>query len=206
MIRDLKNVYDLELISIKKIYSFLIDSKIKVDPYDLNSNFKSLNCENKNPLIDWKIAWKNARTRGLKPDITSFILKMIWNILPTEQRVARIFGTSYNCKYCAEKNNIVEEGSLEHFLVFCPENLDLTKKLINKMEKVSDIDPKKLITFSFKIKEKKEFPWIWLAGTFLEKLWTLKKTKKSVNWKLNLKLWWICRFKKKYSLDITMGE
>ena len=29
-----------------------------------------------------------------------------------------------------------------------------------------------------KFKEKKEFPWIWLAGTFLEKLWTLKKSKK----------------------------
>ena len=206
VIRELKNVYDLELISTKKIYSFLIDSKIKVDPFDLNSNYRPLKCENKNPLINWKYAWKNARTRGLKPDLSSFLLKMIWNILPTEQRVARIFNTSFSCKYCAEKNSIVEEGSLEHFLVFCPENLDLSKKLIGKLEKVSDIDSKKLITFSMKFKEKKEYPWIWLAGTFLEKLWTLKKSKKFSKLEIKSQIMVDLSIQKKYLLDIIMGE
>ena len=98
---------------------------------------------------------KNVRIKGLKPDFSSFLLKMVWNILPTEQRLARIFNNSSSCKFCAEKMGSNEEGNLEHFLVFCPENLETSKKLIGKLEKVSNIDSKKLITFSIKFNEKK---------------------------------------------------
>ena len=178
MIRELKNVFALESISTKQIYLFLIGSKIKVDPYDLNSDFKPLKCEIRNPNINWKLAWKNVRIKGLKPDFSSFLLKMAWNILPTEQRLARIYNSNPSCKFCAEKNGSNEEGDLEHFLVFCPENLEISKKLIEKLEKVSNIDSKKLITFSIKYNEKKEYPWVWLTATFLEKLWNLKKPKK----------------------------
>ena len=63
---------------------------------------------------------------------------MLWNILPTEQRIVRIYNSNPNCKFCLEKNNRNEEGDLEHFLIRCPENLGVSEKLIRNLEEVSN--------------------------------------------------------------------
>ena len=103
---------------------------------------------------------------------------MVWNILPTEQRVARIYNGNPNCKYCLDKRNMNEEGGIEHFLIQCPENLGISEKIMRIFEDFSNINPKKMITFSFKIQQNREYPMVWLLANFLTKLWDLKKSKK----------------------------
>ena len=74
-----------------------------------------------------------------------------------------------------------EEGDIEHFLIKCPENLGISEKILRIFENFSDINPKKMITFGFKIhqnRQNKEYSLVWLLANFLTKLWDLKKNKK----------------------------
>ena len=89
------------------------------------------------------MTWKNVRFKGLSPENSSFLLKMVWNILPTEQRVARIYNGNPNCKYCLDKRNMNEEGGIEHFLIQCPENLGISEKIMRIFADFSNINPKK---------------------------------------------------------------
>ena len=144
VIKNLKNLHNLENVTLKQIYGFFIGSKIKIDPnnVDTTSNYKLLKCEEKLPEIDWNKTWKNVRTNGLSACITSFLLKMAWNILPTEQRIARIFNGNECCKFCLEKRNVNVGGTIEHFLIQCPENCGVSEKIINLFKNFSNIDSK----------------------------------------------------------------
>ena len=95
---------------------------------------------------------------------------MVWNILPTEKRLARIYNGNDSCKYCLEKRNVNIEGNIEHFLIHCPENCELSVKLMNLLRAFSNISAGSFITFSFKIQLTNEYPILWLLSNFLMNL------------------------------------
>ena len=121
---------------------------------------------------------EKCKKKGLNATITSFLLKMVWNILPTEKRLARIYNVNENCKFCLDKRNENIEGNIEHFLIHCPENCRLSEKIMNLIGAFSNIDPRNLITFSIKIQLTNEYPVLWLLANFLMNLWNLKKRNK----------------------------
>ena len=190
MIRNLKSIYNLEKVTLKQIYNFLLDFKLKNDPYDISfpPKYKLLKCEEREPDLNWNKAWNNVKIRGLSDSISSFVLKMIWNILPTEKRIARIYNGNGNCKFCLEKRNETVEGNIEHFLVQCPENCGLTEKLINLIRPLSNINSKNLVSFSVEIRLINEYPILWLLANYLMNLWNLKKANKFSKIKLKIQL------------------
>ena len=60
-----------------------------------------------------------VRQRGLDPELTSFLFKLLHGILPTAARVSRILPNSSS--FCARcEDNVVED--LDHALVYCQAN------------------------------------------------------------------------------------
>ena len=81
------------------------------------------------PTVDWEHCWRLARMGGLGPDNMTFLFKLLHQILPTQERVARTKpSTSPSCKMpgkCLE--------NLEHALIFCQANDDVGLKLLEKV-------------------------------------------------------------------------
>ena len=91
-----------------------------------------------------------VRQRGLDPEMTSFLFKLLHRILPTAARVSRILPNSSSfCATC--KDNVLEE--LDHTLIYCQANGDVGHTLLalvthfaeaNTIFSVTDI-----LTFNF---------------------------------------------------------
>ena len=66
VIKNLKRIYNLEKVTLKEIYSFLIDTKIKDDPYELlvPPKYRLLKCEERHPDLDWDKTWINVRKKA----------------------------------------------------------------------------------------------------------------------------------------------
>ena len=90
----------LAKINVKQIYRFLIE-EITMTPYN-----------------QWDRAWRLSRQYKLGPNITSFLFKLLHQILPTAERVARIPNQSPNSTKC--RAGVPE--SLLHAMFDCPEN------------------------------------------------------------------------------------
>ena len=85
-----------------------ITTEVKLNGKNENRTAK---IEMKFPQIEWTRTWEYMRTRGLEGEQTSFLLKVLYNILPTRERLHRMrFEESPLCKLC----NANAEDSLEH--------------------------------------------------------------------------------------------
>ena len=97
IIRKLKESTSIiELISIKGVYDFLVSSTLRAEieiPGTQGSSNPAdwplipLPCEENSPETNWTKTWRLSRQRGLGPELTSFILKMLWRIIPTRSRL-----------------------------------------------------------------------------------------------------------------------
>ena len=77
---------NIEEISIKQVYDFLMSSVLKTEieppagetatPFS-EWPLKPLKCESESPDTDWSKSWRLVRQKGLGPDLTSFLLKVL---------------------------------------------------------------------------------------------------------------------------------
>ena len=72
---------------------------------------------------------------------------------------------------------------------------------MNSFKNFSNIDSKNMITFSFRIHLKEEYPVLWLLAIFSTNLWDLKKKKKFSKNELKVQLLADNSMQKKYFLD-----
>ena len=112
-IRNLRqSMVSIEEISIKQVYDFLMSSVLKNErePPDGETAppfsewpLKPLKCETESPDTDWSRTWRLVRQKGLGPDLTSFLLKVLWKITPTRDTLHRFFPRQYasaDCQLC----------------------------------------------------------------------------------------------------------
>ena len=77
--------------------------------------------ERAKPGADWERSWRLARLPGLGPENTSFIFKLMHEILPTQERVARTKPrASPSCTMPGCTAGVSED--LAHALVLCESN------------------------------------------------------------------------------------
>ena len=78
-----------------------------------------------------------VRQRGLDPELTSFIFKLLHGILSTAARVSTILPNSSSiCARC--EDNVVED--LEHALVYCQANGDVGHTLLALVSHFTDVN------------------------------------------------------------------
>ena len=137
--------------------------------------------ENANPQTDWEHSCRLARLPGLGPENTSFLLKLMHDLLPTQERVARTnqrAGAGCKVQGCAAVSD-----DREHDLVHCLGNTGVGQKGVRCLQSYNpNIDVKAVIRLEIDVDEGLELPLVWQVATTFSALWKLRvnKTKATI--------------------------
>jgi exonuclease III len=191
-IRALAETGDPGSMSLRDVYRFLLDRVLREEPEEQAAPpgpgavrppgpaapppLRPLRCELATPATDWPRAWRLARLRGLEPDLTSFFLKLLWNILPCRERVRRILPRttqSSDCRLCGgDPGALPAVESMHHALVTCPGNQGLPRLLLVLLQGyMPGLQYEQMLTLDFNLDETMELPLVWLSGALLCSLW-----------------------------------
>ena len=85
---------ELETVSMRSIYDFLIAKLLREEPDNdqdqSNRQLLPLKYELALPTTEWTRSWRLARLKGPGPEVSSYLLQMLWGILPTKERLHRL--------------------------------------------------------------------------------------------------------------------
>ena len=122
-----------------------------------------------------------VRQKGLGPELTSFIFKILHRILPTADRLHRILpNSSPFCNRCNGEN--IE--TLEHALVECSANGGVGHALMALVTHYTDypMSSTDLVTFNIDGSSNSlTFCLVWLVGTVFSETWTKRSHKKNIS-------------------------
>ena len=164
----------LELISFKQIYRYLLMQILNGESTDNGVRvLKPLKCELASPSNDWQRTWRLARLRGLGPDNSSFLLKMVWGILPFKERVSKILpNATPECQLC----NLNVPETLEHALLGCEGNNGIPNTLLTLFRSyIPDVTARQLLTLDLNMDSSMELPLVWILAVTLSTIWDQRK-------------------------------
>ena len=146
-----------------------------------DSPLVSLKCETLSPTTDWKISWRLARLKGLGPEITSFLLKTLWRIIPTRSRLHRILPIAYrnpDCQLCGTPQTRTPE-TLDHALYTCEANQGLPAKLLATLQRYQPgVVQRSVLTLDLELEPSLELPFMWVIGSCLSSIWTQRENRR----------------------------
>ena len=131
---------------------------------------KPLKCETDCPDTDWKRTWRLVRQKGLGPDLTSFLLKVLWKLIPTRHTLHRFFPRQYASKVCqlCPQGQPVEEETLSHALGDCPANCGLMERLLTIVRLYQPgASTHTVLTLDLELEKSLELPMTWVIGSLL---------------------------------------
>ena len=157
----------------KMWYRLLLEEDYTMEETEQGQEFIKCRVERVSPNVDWEQSWRLARLSGLGPDNVSFIFKLLHQILPTQERVARTRpGTSPNCKSQRCQNNV---DNLEHAMIFCQANDGVGLALLDFMRSViPGLQPESLLSLDMNVSEDLELPLVFLISVVLNSVWNLR--------------------------------
>ena len=166
---------DVTTMSSRQWYFHLLEDNVTMDN-GTPRKFITSRAEALTPNLDWERTWRLARLKGLTPDQTSFLWRLLHQLLPTLSRVHRMTpNTSPICKHC--EDGVVED--LHHALISCPFNIELSQALLDILSVYQpNLDPSHTLTLNFVIEEHMELPVVWLTTNFFQEIWNHRKEKK----------------------------
>ena len=125
----------------------------------------------------WRGQGLLARLPRLGPDKTSFIFKIIHQILPTQERVACTKPrASPSCKMQSCQGEA--EENLPHALVYCQANDRVGMKLYECLREIQpSLEVEAVLRLELEVEDKLELPVVWLIRCGLGYLWNLRQQK-----------------------------
>ena len=122
-----------------------------------------------------------ARQSMIGPSLNSFLFKMLHQILPTANRLARILpDQSSNCNRCRENDPPVSE-TLQHAMFDCQVSQAAGTALLQGLRHyLPEITPSRILTLDFECQEDLIFPLTWTIAHFLSSLWQMRVAKKAI--------------------------
>ena len=139
---------------------------------------QTLRVELTNTTNNWDRTWQLARMKNLGPDLTTFMFKLLHQILPTAERVARILPKQ--TPLCTRCNEDAPE-TIHHAMLECNGNQDASTTLLVGLKLyITNLTPTMVLTLDYDIEESLQFPLVWITASFLSSLWQLRQDKKKV--------------------------
>ena len=138
------------------------------------SHFRPCRAEIASPTTDWALSWSLCRQSGIPPDMTSFLWKMLHQLLGTQERLHRLGSTpSSLCKLCKQ-----ETGSLKHELLECSHNNQLGELLQSCLQSyIPDLSATSLLRLEFSnLDSEMELPATLITAITLGYIWRERKT------------------------------
>ena len=169
----------LTRVSLKEIYRFLIEEFTIQEEEPGTRTLKPFRTELANPETPWDLVWPSSRQYMLGPSLCSFLFKLLHQILPTAQRVARILpNQSPSCTRC----RLETPETLQHALLECPGNQGVGTVLHNGLKKyLPNLTRNMILTLNYTVEEDLQFSLVWTTAAFLSTVWNLRTEKKKVD-------------------------
>ena len=171
---------NISAISLKQWYTLLLEDKVLKND-DTPAALLPVRSELLHPNTDWEQVWQLTRTKGLGPELTSFQFKMIHELLPTQERIARLGlheGQPGLCLLCR-----VEAEGLVHAFFDCTKNMQVGLALLGCVQQlVPDLstDAAVLVDFGCVLPEEENLAIQCILITGLRYIWETRLAKKVV--------------------------
>ena len=135
--------------------------------------------ERASPSTDWERSWRLARLPGLGPENVSFLFKLMHDILPTQERVARTKPRASPACPVLGCGGAVE--SRAHALVLCEGNNGVGQRVMRCIENFApQIDLDAALRLELTVEEDMELPLVWLVATVFLAIWKMRVDKSRV--------------------------
>ena len=151
----------------KQWYKILLEKDITHTCPDLNALPVIINSkfEQNHPEVDFPDVYYLSRKYGLSPDQKSFVFKMIQDILPTRERLARLGKVqSSSCVHCQDQTD-----TMSHHLLTCPYNSEVSGPLLRCLSSCfANTNPEKIVSLDIVCSECQELPAVWRISTCIK--------------------------------------
>ena len=183
---------DLATASIKQLYSSLQKRVLCTPATDLSPPvLLPVTVETLHTTVNWPNTWRLLRLPGLPSDLSSFGFRLLHDLLPTQERVARFGGNRGNrapgmCRRCRE--DISETQT--HVFKICPSSLAASTSLLTSLCSIEpDLTFEAILHLQLPVEASLELPLVTAILAGLQYLWTERlenKVAKSVKFKAKL--------------------
>ena len=174
---------NISIMSIKEWYTTLLEDQVLMNPTndDTPASLIPVRPETLNPNCEWPQIWSNARSKGLGSELSSFLLKLVHGLLPTQDRIARI-GMADNghgiCLLCRHSSE-----NLLHCFFECPHNMIVGLTLLGYAQHVvPNLSPEAalLLDFQQSLTQEESLAVCVMLSTGLKYIWKTRVNKKVV--------------------------
>ena len=174
---------NISTMSIKQWYTMLLEDKILMSPatQDSPAALLPVRAESRNPNTDWPQVWQIARTRGLGPELVSFQFKLLHELLPTQERLARLGlneDTPRLCLHCR-----LEAEDQAHCLFECTKNMGVGLALLGCVQQLLpdlSVESAVLLDFRCSLPDDENLAVQTILITGLKYIWETRLAKKVV--------------------------
>ena len=161
-------------------YRVILEDEVTMyEPEDSPREYNLTKAELASPNTDWVTSWARARLRGLGTEGTSFLWKMLHQLLPTEERLARCkLNTTANCKLCP----LPVTADQTHCLLDCVSTKEMGDWLLSLIRlHDQNVTPEGLLRLEFQCDDSMEMPLVWITAQTLLQLWGVRAKGKKVD-------------------------
>ena len=156
----------------KQWYQYLLESKVTMAENDDDNQLIPCRAEIRNPGFDWEYIWSRARIAGLGSELTSFLFKVLHDLLPTQERIARTSAAvSGDCKLCVP--NVKED--LLHALIRCPGNQGTGQALLHCLPLQAGLQDHCVLKLQIDLEDPLELPVVWFLATAWNSIWESRR-------------------------------
>ena len=170
----------IETMTVKAWYKHLLEVNITHSGEPGSRELVPCRVERLNPSMDWKKSWMAASLPGLTSNKSSFLWKMLHDILPTRERMHRMSlpgVPSAVCTLCLDN----EEDNSEHALLTCSYiKVGADNLLLALRQEIPDMTLERIKFLDFRSDDL--YPVTFLTATVLEQLWLSRTEKKRCTW------------------------
>ena len=174
---------NITTMSIKHWYTMLLEDKVLMSPatQEEPAALLPIRAESKHPNTDWTQVWEITRTRGLGPELISFQLKMLHELFPTQERLARLNLNEDNpglCLHCR-----LETEDQVHALFDCIKNMGVGLALLGCAQQVlPDMSAEAAVLLDFQrcLPEEENLALQCILVTGMKYIWETRLAKKVV--------------------------
>ena len=161
-------------------YQLLLEDNCTMEEGDGDQR-KLIMCrvERSNPEVDWERSWRLARMPGLGPENVSFLFKLVHQILPTQERVARTSARASPACPMRGCEHVCED--LAHAIVLCEGNDGVGHRMMSCVREFAPrVGIESALRMDFDVEDDIELPLVWLIATVSLEIWKLRVDKSRV--------------------------
>ena len=182
IIKKVKNESPLNITSLTEgDWSRLLTEDYVTMEFNFDSGrkeFRPCKAELACPTTDWSLSWSLCRQQGIPPDLSSFLWKMLLDLLCTQERLHKMGASpSPLCKLCKQ-----ETGTLQHELLECSFNENIGQLLVHSIQsQLPSLTPEALLHLGLSdLEADMELPTTLLAAVTLSCIWRERNTSSRV--------------------------